>query len=85
MTKKKDVKEMSKPEDKTDKFIRVIQPRVNKALKAIRLLGNCTSSGYKWTDAMSEHVLAELSTELDTLSNKFARRTDKQTNFEFQS
>lgn len=40
---------VSKDESKRDKFKRIVEPRVCKAIKAIGLIGNCSSSGYEYT------------------------------------
>lgn len=85
MSKKKEVVTEKQVESNEAKFVRIVTPRVIKAIKSIRLIGNCTHSGYKWTEAMSEHIRQELQAELDLLDSKFAKKMDKQSAFGFDS
>lgn len=41
-------KEVPKEETKRGKFKRIVEPRVSKALKSIRLIGNCSGSAYEY-------------------------------------
>ena len=53
-------------ESKIDRFRRVAEARVNKIIKMIRLLGNCSETGvYAYTDAQVEYIFSALQSELD--------------------
>lgn len=46
-------------ESKTDRFRRVAEARVNKIIKMIRLLGNCSGTGvYEYTDEQVAYILS---------------------------
>lgn len=47
-------------ESKIDRFRRVAEARVNKIIKMIRLLGNCSETGvYEYTDAQVEYIIGQ--------------------------
>ena len=53
-------------ESKADRFRRVAEARVNKIIKVIRLLGNCSgTSVYAYTDAQVAYIFSALQSELD--------------------
>ena len=53
-------------ESKADRFRRVAEARVNKIIKMIRLLGNCSGTGvYEFTDAQAAYIFSALQSELD--------------------
>lgn len=54
-------KEKKEPEDKHLKFIRVVTPRVKKALKAIALVGNQSGTAYEYTEDDVIHIIGRLS------------------------
>lgn len=72
MKKKQRVKIDRTSESKEDRFIRIVEPRVQKAVKAIAILGNCTGSTYKYTDGQSLQILKGLQDALDTLAGQFS-------------
>lgn len=41
---------MDKIETKEERFIRIAEPRVSRACKAVSLLGNLAGSGYEYTE-----------------------------------
>ena len=46
-------------ESKTDRFRRVAEARVNKIIKMIRLLGNCSGTGvYEYTDTQVAYIFS---------------------------
>ncbi len=52
-------------ESKSDRFIRIVQARVNKLINMIRLLGNCSAKGnYEFTNEQVEQIFSALHTEL---------------------
>ena len=59
-------------ESKIDRFRRVAEARVNKIIKMIRLLGNCSETGvYEYTDAQVEYIFSALQSELDKAKRRF--------------
>ena len=59
-------------ESKIDRFRRVAEARVNKIIKMIRLLGNCSETGvYEYTDAQVEYIFSALQSELDNAKRRF--------------
>ena len=61
-------------ESKIDRFRRVAEARVNKIIKMIRLLGNCSETGvYEYTDAQVEYIFSALQSELDKAKRRFRK------------
>lgn len=67
---------MAKPEKETvksERFVRVAEARVNKLIKMIRLLGNCSSPGtYKYTPAQVNQIFTTLADELASARKSFS-------------
>lgn len=47
-------------ESKAERFLRIAEPRVNRACKAIRLVANLASSGYESTESQVEAMFAAM-------------------------
>lgn len=61
-------------ESKADRFRRVAEARVNKIIKMIRLLGNCSGTGvYEFTDAQAAYIFSALQSELDKAKKRFRK------------
>lgn len=60
-------------ESKHDRFQRVAEARVNKIIKMVRLLGNCSGSAYEYTDDQVAQIFNALQTELDNAKERFTR------------
>ena len=59
---------------KHENFVRLAEARVNKALEAIRLVGNLANrNNYEYSDAESRAIVAALSTALGELKSQFTR------------
>lgn len=69
MSKRK--KNVPKDETKRDRFKRIVEPRVRKALKTIRLIGNCSGSAYEYTPADVGVILASLRVEIEQLEKSY--------------
>lgn len=61
----KDRQTIVKPVDKHADFLRVVTPRVNKALKAIELLGNQAGAAYAPTKAEVVEMFAAIRKKVD--------------------
>lgn len=67
-------KNVPKDETKRDKFKRVVEPRVRKALKAITLIGNCSGSAYEYTPADVSYILGSLKGACEQLELSYASK-----------
>ncbi len=55
-----------------DKFIKLANIRVNKAIKLIRLIGNLSNkSHYSYDDKKAKKIIDALQKELNLIKNKF--------------
>ena len=70
-------------ETKSARFIRVVTPRVNKAVKAIDVLGFCAGSSYQFTPKQSKQIIETLLKAITVLDSKFSQKADKQDTFTF--
>ena len=66
-----------KKEDKHDKFRRMAESRMNKAVDALRLIKNLSSSSYSYTQEEVEHMFSCLQHELDETKKAFAPKGPK--------
>ncbi len=58
-------------------FVRLAEARVNKALEAIRLVGNLSNrSNYEYSESESRAVVAALNAAVGDLRSKFNRSND---------
>lgn len=64
-------KTVPKDETKREKFKRVVEPRVRKALKSICLIGNCSGSAYEYTAQDVSIIIASLTQELEQLDLRY--------------
>jgi len=74
-----------KLEKKRAAFRRVVTPRVNRAFKAIHLVGNCASSGYSFTPEEAASICKALQAAVDVVTAAYSKKTDKQASFSFPS
>lgn len=73
-----------KDESKSDRFIRVVTPRINKAIKSIKVIGYCASSTYEYTPQQVAKIVSVLQDAINAIDDKFAKRTDKAGEFAFK-
>lgn len=69
-------------ETKQQKFVRIAEPRVTRACKAVRLLGNLASSSYEYTEEQVDAMFGAVQQELDTARAAFSQK-DKPKKFTF--
>lgn len=66
---------MAREKDKRDpqaKFLELANKRVNKAIKAIRLIGNLSNKAtYTYNDEQAKKIIRALQKELDNMKSKF--------------
>ena len=60
-------------ESKADKFKRLAEPRVDGALKRIKILGNLSSSSYEYNHDQVEKMFAALRGAIDEIEKKFQK------------
>lgn len=58
-------------ESKSDCFCRVAEARVNKIIKMVRLLGNCSGIAYEHTPGQVQQIFGTLQTELDRAKKRY--------------
>ena len=68
-------------ESKEDRFRRVVEARVNKLIKMLRLLGNCSGIVYAYTSDQVEQVFSTLQTELDNAHQRYMHADKKKRRF----
>lgn len=68
--------EIVKGESKEDRFKRLAELRVNKALDKIRLIGNLSSSQYEFSAEQIEKIMVALQSALAEVEEKFQKRLD---------
>lgn len=75
--------EISKDETKADRFVRVVTPRIMKAVKAIKQIGNCAGASYESTPEQIRQIDDALTTAIDLVRGKFVQGTEPADIFEF--
>ena len=61
-------------QDKRSDFKRLIIPRLEKALKAIKVIGNLSASQYAFTESEAEKVVKALRLATDQVEGKFFKK-----------
>ena len=64
-------------ESKEERFRRVVEARVNKLIKMLRLLGNCSGVAYAYTPEQVEQIFSTLQTELGRAHKRYLRAKKK--------
>lgn len=72
-----------KEESKADRFVRVVTPRVKKAMKAIRTIGFCAGAGYEYTPKQTEQIVTALQGAVDRLNQQFTDKIVDEPEFDF--
>ena len=71
-------------ETKEQRFVRIAEPRVSRACKAVSRLGNLAGSGYEYTEEQVEAMFGAVQEELDTARAAFVKKP-KEVKFRFES
>lgn len=69
-------------ETKSEKFIRIAEPRVTRVCNNIKLLGNLASSSYECTQEQVDSMFAAIEAELSNVRAAFTK-SKKKTAFKF--
>ena len=67
-----DAEKAKKDVERNAAFVRVVTPRINKALKAIRLVGSCAGPSYIYTREQRDAVGKALQVEVMSCIERFA-------------
>ena len=73
-----------KDESKSVRFIRVVTPRVVKAVKAIKVIGYCSGSTYDFTPEQVNQIIEVLREAIGSVTDSFAAKVSKQDEFSFK-
>lgn len=68
-------------ESKAERFVRLAEPRVGRACKAISLIGNFATGDYEYTDQQVDAMFGAMQEALNTAKAKF--RKGKEQKFRF--
>ncbi len=69
-------------ESKAERFIRVAEPRVGRACKAISLIGNFATGDYEYTEQQVDAMFAAMQEALDTARAKYRKGKESSPGFE---
>jgi hypothetical protein len=65
---------MTRSENRREKFVRLAESRMAKALRSIRVIGNLSNSAnYEYTEADVRKIVKALEDEIQTMREKFSR------------
>ena len=70
---------------KRDNFARVLPPRIDKALKAIRMVGDCTLPTYTYTSEQATSIVNMLVSAVAEVGDRFAGVPGKTGGFKLPS
>ncbi|MBO4847128.1 MAG: hypothetical protein J5525_12660 [Lachnospiraceae bacterium] len=70
-------------ESRADKFKRLAPPRVNKVLKALDTLANCSGSGYEYTEEQVEAMFTAIEDCVNETKAKFEKKKSVKKEFSF--
>lgn len=76
--------DIPKEESKAERFVRVVTPRVVKAIKSISVVGYCAGSTYEYTPQQVKQIVDVLLDAVEGVNNKFAAKTEPEGVFEFK-
>jgi len=71
-------------ETKAERFVRVVTPRVNKAVKAIKQIGFCSASSYEYTSSQLEQITKALGKAEEEMLARFAGKAEDEGVFDFE-
>ena len=68
-------------ETKAERFVRLAEPRVSRACKAISLIGHLAASSYEYTEEQVETMFKAMQDELNAQRAKFDKKKDTKFSF----
>lgn len=72
---------MDNNESKSERFVRLAEPRVNRACKVISMIGHLAASSYEYTEKQVEAMFGAMQEELNAQKAKFTKVTDRKFRF----
>lgn len=69
-------------ESKAERFVRLAEPRVSRACKAISLIGNFATGDYEFTEQQVAAMFAAMQEELDAQRAKFKKGSERKFRFD---
>ena len=72
---------MDNNESKSERFVRLAEPRVNRACKGMSMIGHLAASSYEYTEKQVEAMFGAMQEELNTQKAKFTKVTDRKFRF----
>ena len=60
-------------ETKAERFVRLAEPRVSRACKAISLIGHLAASSYEYTEEQVDAMFGAMQEALNTAKEKFCK------------
>lgn len=69
-------------ESKAERFVRLAEPRVSRACKAISLIGNFATGDYEFTEQQIAAMFAAMQEELDAQRAKFKKGSERKFRFD---
>lgn len=73
---------MDNNESKSERFVRLAEPRVNRACKAISLIGHLAASSYEYTDKQVDAMFEAMQEELNAQKAKFNKGSERKFRFD---
>jgi len=70
-------------ETKAMRFVRVVRPRVNKAIKSIGTVGYCASSSYEFTPQQVKDIINSLIMAVQSVETKYMSKDKSAAEFKF--
>jgi len=70
-------------EGKHIKFLRIVEPRVNRAIRALELVGNCSVKSYAYTPEEIEQIHSTLRGAIETAMTRFYNKGGTTKGFKF--
>lgn len=74
---------INKDESKSERFVRVVTPRVSKAVKAIKVIGYCAGTAYESTPEQVAQITSALQIAIRVLVGKFEDKAEPEGVFDF--
>lgn len=69
-------------ESKAERFVRLAEPRVNRACKAISMIGHLAASSYEYTDKQVDAMFEAMQEELNAQKAKFNKGSERKFRFD---
>lgn len=69
-------------ESKAERFVRLAEPRVSRACKAISLIGHLAASSYEYTDKQVDAMFEAMQEELNAQKAKFKKGSERKFRFD---